>query len=490
MEAIQEMNRKVLRTKNTLMFFTFLISIMAEEAYGFIFHRDITKMWMLGIEFVGFISLFLILQKVLKKEHLFPYLSIILIYGCTITLIVVEGGSVSNNQMIAFLQVYSIIQLSLSIFLLGTTLGLTAVILNFVMAMDKATEDAFSNGLMTFILTAIALFSLVKINQNQKDKVESLLIESDHNAKEKQEQKELLEREITQMVDNINDINQQVQNNSGAQREMKVAVQEVAAGGQTQSGQVAAIAGNFRDTVLAMEKMDQVTKELYQDTEAANGITKNGEKKVLELKKNMDELNGMIKAVNEVFENLTNKIHETNEYADVIKDITAQTNLLALNASIEAARAGEAGKGFSVVAEEIRKLAQTTKTTTDNITSNLSGVNQANLLAVEKLSESSIKFKTSADTTIEVANYFGQLNETVSALNNKFNSYEVLVDDIKRKSSYVEMSTNELAAVVQEATTSLEDMSSTIEAISEDNLQIAENIKELSNSAEKIKTAF
>lgn len=490
MEAIQDMNKKVLRTKNTLMFFTFLISIVAEEAYSLIFHSDMVKMWMLAGELVGFVALFLILQKVLKKEHLFPYLSIILIYGCTITLILVEGGSVSNNQMIAFLQVYSIIQLSFSIFLLGTTLGLTAVILNFFMAMDKATQDAFSSGLMTFILTAIALFSLVKINQNQKDKVESLLMETEQNAKEKQEQKELLEREVTQMVDNINDINRQVQHNSGAQGEMKTAVQEVAAGSQTQSDQVAVIAGNFRDTVLAMEKMDEVTKELYQDTAMANGITKNGEKKVLELKKNMEELNGMFKAVNDVFEHLTNKIHETNEYADTIKDITAQTNLLALNASIEAARAGEAGKGFSVVAEEIRKLAQTTNTTTENITNNLSGVNQTNLLAVEKLNESAVKFQKSADTTVEVANYFGQLNETVSALNDKFNSYEVLVDDMKIKSAYVEMSTNELAAVVQEASTSLEGMRSMIETISEDNLQIAENIKDLSNSAEKIKAAF
>lgn len=490
MQAIEEMNLKVSRTKNTLMFFTFLISVVAEEIYSFISHSDMVKLWILGAELVLFALLYLLLQKVTNKAHLFPYFSILLIYGSTIVLIIAEGGTVTTNQMIAFLQVYSIIQLSLSIFMLGTSLGIVAIILNFIMANDKATQEAFSSGLMTFILTALALFTLVKINEAQKNRVETLLIESEESAQEKLQQKGLLEREVSTIADKISDINQQVQHNNGAQMEIKTAVQEVAAGSQNQSDQVAVITDNFRSTILAMKKMGQVTNELYQDTEKANSITKNGEEKILVLQKNMDELRNIIQAVNDVFENLTSKIHETNEYADTIKTITSQTNLLALNASIEAARAGEAGKGFSVVAEEIRKLAETTKETTDNITKNLSGVNQVNVTAMEKVNQSAEKFEDSADTTVEVAAYFEQLNDTVGALNQKFSSFEELVKDVKKQSAQVEVSTNELAMVIEESTTGLEQMSATIEAISDDNLQIAENIRELSGSAENIKKAF
>lgn len=79
------------------------------------------------------------------------------------------------------------------------------------------------------------------------------------------------------------------------------------------------------------------------------------------------ETSSVTGAVKEQVSILGSKLRDIVQFVDVIKEIADQTNLLSLNASIEAARAGESGRGFSVVAEEIRKLAESSGKTAEEI---------------------------------------------------------------------------------------------------------------------------
>ena len=101
-----------------------------------------------------------------------------------------------------------------------------------------------------------------------------------------------------------------------------------------------------------------------------------GRQTVLEAVRAVDRAQASVNSLSAMIKTLNESTGEIGHIATVIKDIADQTNLLALNAAIEAARAGEQGKGFSVVADEVRRLAEKTIKATDEITSKINVVQE------------------------------------------------------------------------------------------------------------------
>lgn len=122
-----------------------------------------------------------------------------------------------------------------------------------------------------------------------------------------------------------------------------------------------------RESNDSAKHLTEIGHDLEKSAQVLELKGNEGQSIVKELEQLIQQLGEEIKANMDAILKVGERSKEIDEIVTLIKGIADQTNLLALNASIEAARAGEAGKGFSVVAEEVRKLAEETATSSFNI---------------------------------------------------------------------------------------------------------------------------
>lgn len=185
--------------------------------------------------------------------------------------------------------------------------------------------------------------------------------------------------------------------------------------------------------------------------------------------KDMGNLSSFIERIDTSFQNFVDAINkmqgqmkQISEMTDLIEGISAQTNLLALNAAIEAARAGEAGKGFSVVADEIRTLAEQSKSSTQSIYEIVETLfKQTNTIfdISKELKESIATGKMDIDNTVNsfsrIVTRVEEVTPMVQDMNVKFESMIQEKDDILRKLEDTLQSSEKVAATSEEITTSI-----------------------------------
>ncbi|MFN2341444.1 MAG: heme NO-binding domain-containing protein [Halanaerobium sp.] len=264
-------------------------------------------------------------------------------------------------------------------------------------------------------------------------------------------------------------------------------VDEVAQGAQAQAQETEESAYIVNQNVEEIEKLAEAGQDSRDNLENAVSNIRSSTQAVEDVNDRISGVREAFASVNQLGKQLSEKIETIMEIVDTVEDIAGQTNLLSLNASIEAARSSDNGRGFTVVAEEVRELAEESQQAVETIRKNLGEFTEH----VETLS-SSISEQFS---NLEASNQ--ALEEVADSSNNATNDIESATDQVvdivnslnteTKKIREVIENFNNLAAIAEENSASSEEMSASVNNYSEKIKEMTGYIEQMEDLTENFR---
>lgn len=238
-----------------------------------------------------------------------------------------------------------------------------------------------------------------------------------------------------------------------------------------------------------MVSLSEDINHVGHNMEAAIDVVKKTQSMSSDMQVSVELLNEKSLKTSEATEKIVNEIFTLNEYMKDIKNIVRmivaiaeQTNLLSLNAAIEAARAGEAGRGFAVVAEEVRTLADQSKSATVSINAIINKIQEKTTSAVNEAQNSSGIIKEQMQAVHVADNAFKSVVSAMDDIESQINEVSLSINKILESKDNTLNIMENLSAVSEEAAATVEEVS----ANTQNQIKSAENLSASAASLNKM----
>ncbi|WP_037290846.1 methyl-accepting chemotaxis protein [Saccharibacillus sacchari] len=240
--------------------------------------------------------------------------------------------------------------------------------------------------------------------------------------------------------------------------EITNAFTQVAQGAESQADSVSDISDKMSASDLEIEGVVQNSSMMRDLSEHTANVTQEGSGRMTELRSHIDQVYSVMNDTANDMELFREQNQQIAQILSTISEIASQTNLLALNAAIEAARAGEAGRGFAVVSDEVRKLAEHSRESAEQISGILGELQHG----TERLMNQVIRGREAAENSLGAAQRSEQalteINENTHKLLDQAGEVEHRSEKMKTASSEVSVQAVAISAVTQQTNAAMEEI--------------------------------
>lgn len=289
------------------------------------------------------------------------------------------------------------------------------------------------------------------------------------------------------VLDTASNLSAMAEETTASMSQVSLAVSEISQGANN-------LAENSQETAIGIghlsERLDNiavVTNDMSNVSHDTKNLSKQGINTVNVLITKNSETKEASHRVGEIIVDMDKSVKEISTISDAINAITEQTNLLSLNASIEAARAGEAGRGFAVVADEIRKLAEQSKVSTEQIKSIIENIKEKASTAVQAMNETKKISSEQNEAVVKTEQIFTDILLAITTLTEKVANVSKSVDEMQEQKQVFVTQVENTSAISEETASSTEEVTASTEEVTATMDQFSQHTVELQQLAEKLK---
>ena len=290
---------------------------------------------------------------------------------------------------------------------------------------------------------------------------------------------ETLKDQMLSIKDSVTEVDREMDEISSSAEEVANSLNEITQAMVDVASEMENISASIQQTTAESNEISQATKSIADDAETAAAFGRESAEiaqKNLRAMQNLFDaignINEVSKEIDTVVKGFSGGAKKIRQFVETITSIAEQTNLLALNAAIEAARAGEAGKGFAVVADEIRKLAEESKSAAQEV--------ERVVIDVDKISERSV------EVAGDISNQISYSSELIEEAKGYINEIVERVDKISEMMERIAAAVEEQSAAVDEVTTAMNSNAQSITNVSASTQEVTASVENINASMEEI----